>query len=212
GGCIFAPPRALSVRGPGGLLLPRPRRVLLLRPGGLLLLVRRLLRPAGGRRLAVPLLLLRADDGRAGAGGLRLDELLLRAPGAVPAPRLRRHQLLHAGDGGAGHAGQLLHAGVLPLLTAGRRGKQRGAGGGRPALPPAAPRGRDASRAARLALALFPQDDADALLGQACLPFFAATLPFEPLPRRQNPRGFWLAIDHGEFSFRLRRSEHVRHL
>src|SRR5262249_12682083 len=126
GGCIFAPPRALSVRGPGGVLLLRPRRVLLLRPGGLLLLVRRLLRPAGGRRLAVPLLLLRADDGRAGAGGLRLDELLLRAPGAVPAPRLRRHHLLHAGDGGAGHAGQLLHAGVLPLLAAGGR-ETRGA-------------------------------------------------------------------------------------
>jgi hypothetical protein len=40
------------------------------------------------------------------------------------------------------------------------------------------------------------------LLGQARLPLFLALLAFEPLQRRQKPRRLWLAIDHGDRSFR----------
>ncbi len=46
------------------------------------------------------------------------------------------------------------------------------------------------------------QSSSDTLLGQAGLPLFLALLTFEALQRRQKPRRLWLAIDHGDRSFR----------
>jgi hypothetical protein len=46
------------------------------------------------------------------------------------------------------------------------------------------------------------QGGTDTLLGQAGSPLFLALLLLETLQRRQKPRRLWLAIDHGERSFR----------
>src|SRR5690349_10720428 len=43
----------------------------------------------------------------------------------------------------------------------------------------------------------------DALFGLTGLPLAPALLPLEPLQRCQKPRRFWLAIDHGDHSFRV---------
>jgi hypothetical protein len=40
------------------------------------------------------------------------------------------------------------------------------------------------------------------LLGQARLPLFLALLTLQALQRRQKPWRLWLAIDHGDRSFR----------
>lgn len=46
------------------------------------------------------------------------------------------------------------------------------------------------------------QCGSDALFRQSCLPLFLALLAFETLQRRQKPRRLWLAINHGDRSFR----------
>ncbi len=52
-----------------------------------------------------------------------------------------------------------------------------------------------------LALAHLPQRGPHPLLGQTGLPFTLLSLPLDPLQRCQKPRCFWLAIDHGDYSF-----------
>src|SRR5436305_11784238 len=54
-----------------------------------------------------------------------------------------------------------------------------------------------------LALPHFSQRRPDALLGLAGQTFLAALLAFEPLHRDQKPQRLWLAIDHGDRSFRM---------
>ena len=50
---------------------------------------------------------------------------------------------------------------------------------------------------------MLSQGGSDALLGQARLTLPAPLGLLEPLDCRQKPRGVWLAIDHGEISFRF---------
>jgi hypothetical protein len=54
----------------------------------------------------------------------------------------------------------------------------------------------------RLTLAHFSQCGANALFGQSSLPLFFALEAFESLQRDQKPWRFWLAINHGDCSFR----------
>src|SRR6185437_919334 len=55
----------------------------------------------------------------------------------------------------------------------------------------------------RLAVAHFPEDEPNALLGLTGLPFLFALLAFESLQRYQKPRCLWLAINHGGHSFQI---------
>src|SRR5262249_20085621 len=50
------------------------------------------------------------------------------------------------------------------------------------------------------------------LFGRPVLLVLLALLPLKALPRRQNPGVFWLAIDHGDRSFPLRRPGTVRRI
>ena len=62
----------------------------------------------------------------------------------------------------------------------------------------------------RLAVAHFPEDEPNALLGLTGLPFLFALLAFESLQRYQKPRCLWLAINHGECSFPSRPARNFR--
>src|SRR5712692_1807652 len=57
-------------------------------------------------------------------------------------------------------------------------------------------------RETRLAFPHLAQHRANTLLGQTSLPLLAALVAFQPLHRCQKPRCLWLAIYHGECSFR----------
>jgi hypothetical protein len=60
-----------------------------------------------------------------------------------------------------------------------------------------------ADAAGLLALAELAERGTDALLGLLGLPFLAALLPLQPLHGFQKSHGFWLAINHGDRSFRV---------